>query len=293
MTIGAQHQYEISFNTIGGKLDSMQTRLKAFKFWSPQLFDLNRRIRTKDVPFSHISALQGDKMRGPEKMTFYGLKYSGSVHEVLTRLKELQNYLSGYSADEYYVQIEFYSSIGGTLTLRRFGEIREISAEPAKGAQYTAWQPRIRWVSHDPFWYDEDSPRVEDATMTNGNLTYCSAHANQYWPSQRWKSQIKVNLDGHVIKNPRVESAYDSDKYYQITGELSDIDDYWEVDHLKGTVIEHDASAGLSTNAIGKFSGHFWALGSGDVPLTENIKITSDPSGDSDLLFTATMWEIW
>lgn len=289
MTVSAQHQYEITFNTLDGDLDSHQTFFKGFKFWSPNVWDLTRNVDAESIPLSNIGVTRGDGMMRPLRLSFYGLKYYNGVLECMADVYRLRAYLSIHQ--NYFVIMNYWShSLSQEVSMQGlFGRVVSVDANPVEGAQYTVWQPVIRWEAHDPFWYTSDSPKTREATMTAANLTLCTADASAHYEQQRYTTKIEVNIDAKVIKNPRVQSNYDSDRWYQITGELSAIGDYWLIDHINGTVTEHDASAGTDTPEMDKFSGYFWRMRAG----SDVFRITSDPAGDTDLKFTAVQWKIW
>lgn len=289
MTVSATKQYELTFNTTGGDLDAKQTFFQGLYLWSPHIFDLRLRRKTVEVPLSDIAAFKGDGKRRPWRLTLYGLIYDNTqAIAVLGNMHRVQAYLSMYS--DYYLKARIYFTSGPDYQdLVLYGKMESAIASPAKGSQYTVFQPRIQWASHDPFWYDGEDWTENTVIMTTGNLAYCSCANNPHFDQQRWTSKIEVNIDTKVIKNPKVESFYDSSLWYQITGELSDIGDYWLVDHLNGTVIKHDESAGTDTDDIANFTGSFWAL----QPGTELIKITTDPAGDTDLKFYCNTHKKW
>lgn len=296
MTVSVAQQHELSFETVNDRLSTEQSFILGFRFWSPHLFDQRLRMKQEEIALSRVSAFQGDGLHRPLNITLYGLKYATTAYSAFFSVTRLQRLLYTYQPHEdMYLKATLYTATPYTVVL--FGRVTSVITSPVQGSQYTVFQPRVQFAASDPLWY-RTPPNVITATMTTGNSVTVYLVTNIAYPQQRWKTRIEVNVYGQSIVNPKVESMYDSDKWYQITDALSDLGDYWEVDHLKGTVVKYSAATSTFTNALDKFSGSFFAMGSAQDPskpweVSERLQITSDPIGGTDLLFTSTSWRVW
>jgi len=278
MTVSATKQYEITINNADGDLTAYAALLASYGLWSPQIFNTRRRAGMANVPLSHIAALTGDLCRKPLSFVVYCLTANIEAAVNTGRLDQLPRFFSAY--DDYFIDLETWYS-GGSLTRRMYVEFTGTDASPVKGTQYTAALPRIYGIARDPFWYETSATETIITVSAGYTNNGAVAGATYYW-TQRMTTKIEVNINGQEIKDPTIEFGT-SDGLIEITGSLTDIGDYWLVDHLNGTIIEHDASAGTSTNAIAKLTdGGFPSLAPGG----ETVTVTLDAGGDSDAKVT-------